>query len=139
MDGIPALDLWDLLVEVFQSSLNQSEKSTPSNRRTRNQTKVPIHHDNLELSDVDFVLSSAKSSQSIAMLYVFEDNEAVALDLLFDWIDLDPKIQIRYIDTKHQLADILTKGNFTRDEWNNLLYLFDITHCSSLCSAKNFS
>ena len=44
----------------------------------------------------------------------------VALDLLFDRINLDPKIQIRYIDTKHQLADILTKGNFTRDEWNNL-------------------
>ena len=29
------------------------------------------------------------------------------------WI---PKIQIKYIDTKNQLADILTKGNFTHDE-----------------------
>ena len=37
----------------------------------------------------------------------------VALGWLFDRIDLDPKIQIRYIDTKHQLADMLTKGNFT--------------------------
>ena len=35
----------------------------------------------------------------------------------------NPKIQIRHIDTKHQIADILTKGNFTRDEWNNLLHL----------------
>ena len=34
--------------------------------------------------------------------------------------NLDSYIQIKYIDTKHQLADILTKGNFTRDEWNNL-------------------
>ena len=33
----------------------------------------------------------------------------VALDWLFDKINLDSKIQIRYIDTKHQLADILTK------------------------------
>ena len=33
---------------------------------------------------------------------------------------LDPKIQIKYIDTKNQLADTLTKGNFTRDEWNHL-------------------
>ena len=77
------------------------------------------------------------------MLYVFEDNEAlikmiskgrsptmryvsrthrVCLDWLFDRINLDPKIQIRYIDTKHQIADILTKGNFTRDEWNNYLF-----------------
>ena len=78
------------------------------------------------------------------MLYVFEDNEAVikmiikgrsptmrhvsrthrvTLEWLFDRINLDPKIQIRYIDTKHQLADMLTKGNFTRDEWNNFIYL----------------
>ena len=27
------------------------------------------------------------------------------------------KIQTKYIDTKNQLADTLTKGNFTRDEW----------------------
>ena len=33
----------------------------------------------------------------------------VAVDWLFDRINLDPKIQIKYVDTKHQLADILTK------------------------------
>ena len=32
---------------------------------------------------------------------------------------------------KNQLADILTKGNFTRDEWNHLLTLFNISHFSS--------
>ena len=55
----------------------------------------------------------------------------VALDWLFDRINLDPKIQIKYIDTKNQLADILTKENFTRDEWNHLLTLFNISHFSS--------
>ena len=86
------------------------------------------------------------------MLYVFEDNEAVikmitkgrsptmrhvsrthrvALDWFFDRINLDTKIQIKYIDTKKQLADILTKGNFIRDEWNHLLCLFNISHFSS--------
>ena len=94
------------------------------------------------------------------MLYIFEDNEAmikmiingrsptmrhvsrthrVALDWLFDRINLDPKIRIRYTSTKHQFADILTKGNFTRDDWNQLLYLFNISHFSSLCCAQNFS
>ena len=59
----------------------------------------------------------------------------VALDWLFDRINLDPKIQIKYIDTKNQLADTLTKGNFTRDKWNHLLCLFNISHCSSaVCS-----
>ena len=90
-------------------------------------------------------------------LYVFEDSEAVtkmiikgrsptmrhvsrthkvALDWLLDRIKLDSKIQIKYIDTKNQLADILTKGNFTRDESNHLLCLFNISHFSStVCSA----
>ena len=55
----------------------------------------------------------------------------VALDWLFDRINLDPKIQIKYIDTKNQLADILTKVNFTRDEWNHLFCLFKISHFRS--------
>ena len=84
-------------------------------------------------------------------MYIFEDNEAVikmiikgrsptmrhdsrthrvALDWSFDRINLDPKIQVKYIDTKNQLADILTKGNFTRDEWSHLLCLFNISHYS---------
>ena len=55
---------------------------------------------------------------------------------MFDRINLDPKIQIKYIDTKNQLADILTKRNFTRDEWNHLLTLFNISHFSSTaCTA----
>ena len=66
----------------------------------------------------------------------------VALDKLFDRMNLDPKIQIKYIDTKYQLADMLTKGrNFTRDEWNHLLCLFNIslfssTDCSGVMSKR---
>ena len=99
-------------------------------------------------------LSNVQSSNQEALSYVFEDNEAiikmimkgrsptmrhvsrnhrVALDWLFDRINLDPNIQIKYIDTKNQLADILTKVNFTRDEWNHLLNLFNISHFS--CTA----
>ena len=63
----------------------------------------------------------------------------VTLVRLFDRINLDPKIQIRHIDTKHQLADMLTGGNFTRDEWNNLLHLLNISHFSSICCTMNFS
>ena len=55
----------------------------------------------------------------------------VALYWLFDRINLDPKIQTKYIDTENQLADILTKGYFTRDEWNHLLCLLNISHFSS--------
>ena len=55
----------------------------------------------------------------------------VAHDWLFDRINLDTQIQIKYIDSRNQLADILTKGNFTRDEWNYLLTLSNISHFSS--------
>ena len=109
------------------------------------------------LTNIDSVPSNVQSSHQEALLYVVEDNEAVikmiikgrsptmrhvsrthrvAIDWLFDRINLDSKIQIKYIDTKNQLADILTKGNFTRDEWNHLLKLFNISHFSpTVCSA----
>ena len=51
-------------------------------------------------------------------------NHRVALDWLFDRINLDRKIQIKYVNTKNHLADILTKGKFTHDEWNLLLSFF---------------
>ena len=107
---------------------------------------IPIQHTNVIPTNIDHIPSNTKNSNSSAMLHVFEDTEAVikmiikgrsptmkhvsrthrvALDWLFDRINLDAQIQIRYIDTKHQLADMLTSGNFTRDEWNNLLHLFD--------------
>ena len=96
---------------------------------------------------IDSVPSNVQSSRQEALLYVFDDNEAVikmiikgrsptmrhvsrthrvTLDWLFDRINLDPKIQIKYVDTTNQLAVMLTKGSFTRDEWNNLLHLFNI-------------
>ena len=115
------------------------------------------------LNNIDCVPSNVQSSHQKALLYVFEDNEAVikmiikgrspsmrhvsrthrvALDGLFDRINLDQKNQIKYIDTKKQLADILTKRNFTLDEWNHLLCLLNISHFSStVCSdtmAKRF-
>ena len=88
MDGIPALDLWGLVIEVFHFSPNQSNntkdqvrgnssRNTTSNKHTQNQTKVPTQHDNLDLSNVHHVSSNAKSSRLGAMLYIFEDNEAV--------------------------------------------------------------
>ena len=42
-----------------------------------------------------------------------------------------PKSKSNTSTPKNQLADILTQGNFTRDEWNHLLRLFNISHFSS--------
>ena len=62
---------------------------------------------------------------------MFPEPTELLLIGFFDRINLEPKIQIKYIDNKNQLADILTKGIFTRDEWNHLLCLFNISHFSS--------
>ena len=84
--------------------------------------------------DNEAVIKMMMKGRSPTMRHVCRAHR-VALDWCFDRIDLDPKIQIKYIDTKKQLADILTKGNFTRDEWNHLLCLFNISHFSStMCS-----
>ena len=153
LDGLPALELWDLIVSVLGNTVQTPERPgrpvvTDKKQRSQGMTNV--------LNSIDCVPSNVQSSHQEALLYVFEANEAVikmiskgriptmrhvsrthrvALDWLFDRINLDPKIQIKYIDTKNQLADILTKGNFTRDEWNHLLCLFTISHFSStVCS-----
>ena len=47
-----------------------------------------------------------------------------------------PKSKSSASTPKNQLADILIKGNFTRDEWNHLMCPFNISHFSStVCSA----
>ena len=80
--------------------------------------------------DNEAVIKMITKGRSPTMRHVSRTHR-VALDWLFDRINLDSKIQIKYIDTKNQLADILTKGKFTRDEWNHLLNLFNISHFSS--------
>ena len=144
LDGIPALALWDLIVLVLGNTIQTyvrteqpvvyCDKDHGPNKRSQGMINV--------LNNIDCVPSNVQFSHQEALLYVFEDNEAaikiiikgrsptmrhvsrthrVALDWFFDRINLDPRIQIKYIDTKNQLADIPTEGNFTRDEWNHLL------------------
>ena len=133
----------------LEASPNSDRTGQPANdvkKHQKSQGKINV------MENIDSVPSNVQSSRQEALLYVFEDNEAVikmiikgrsptmrhvsrthrvALDWLFDRVNLDFKIQITYVDTKNQLADILTKGNFTRDEWNHLLCLFNISHFSS--------
>ena len=62
----------------------------------------------------------------------------VALDCLFVKIHLDPRIQIKFVDTKNQLADMWTKGKFHRDEWKHLFRLLNIMNdCMFSCSHCN--
>ena len=85
------------------------------------------------IQDIDSVPLNVQSASREALLYVFEDNEAVikmimkgrsptmrhvsrthrvALDWLFDRINLDTKIQIKYIGHQEPTRRHLDKGEF---------------------------
>ena len=59
------------------------------------------------------VIKMTIKARSPSMRHVSRTNR-VALNWFFDRINFDPKIQIRYVDAKNQLADILTKGSFSK-------------------------
>ena len=123
LDSIPALDLWDLIVLVLGNTTQNHDRTWKlvvcrDKNHVRYQSRGVIN----VLDNVELVPSNVRFSHQEALLYVFEDNEAVikmiikrrsptmrhvsrthrvALDWLFDRINLDPKIQIKYIDTKN--------------------------------------
>ena len=128
LDVLAALELWDLIVSVLGNVSRISDGSgqpdSDVHKRHKPHKKIDV------MEDIESVPSNVQSARQEALFYVFEDNEAVikmtikgrsptmrhvsrthrvALDWLFDRINLDPKIQIKYIDTKNQLADVLTE------------------------------
>ena len=111
LDGLLALELWDLIVSVLGNVSRVSDRSgKPDNdvqRHHKSQKKIDV------MEDIDSVPSSVQSSRQEALLYVFDDNEAVikmimkgrsptmrhvsrthrvALDWLFDRINLGPQL-----------------------------------------------
>ena len=111
LDGLPALELWDLIVSVLGNISRVSDRSGKPENDERKHCKS--HNQIDAMKDIDAVPSNVQSARQEALLYVFEDNEAVikmiikgrsptmrvALDWLFDRINLN-KIQIKYIETK---------------------------------------
>ena len=158
MDGISALDLWNLIVTGLHGNTNQSKQAQGNLSTSPTRKKIPGKIDVLD--NVDVVSSNANSSRNEAMLCIFEDivikiiikgrsptmrhvpepTELLLIGCLTEstWT---PRSKIKYIDTKNQLADILTKESFTRDEWNHLVRLFNIMNfsmfsCSHFLSIK---
>ena len=126
VDGLLALDLWDIVIEVLRSTNNTVHLKHTSIQGTgatlHSKTKTPNirRRQKVEqLNDVDCVPTKTHSSQHESQLYIFEDIEAVikmiikgrslivrhvsrthrvALVWLFDRINWDPKIQFKHIN-----------------------------------------
>ena len=119
LDGLPALELWDRIVCVLGNVSRVSDGSGQPDSDVRKRHKP---HKNIDvMKDIDSVPSNVQSARHEAFVYVFEDTEAVikmimkgrspttrhvsrthrvALDWLFDRINLESQIQIKYVDTK---------------------------------------
>ena len=85
LDGITALDLWDLIIAVLGNTnqnrlewrdplLNKREACSPPHTIHKRKESQRVIND---LDNVDSVPSNVQSSRQEALLYVFEDNEAV--------------------------------------------------------------
>ena len=152
-----ALDLWDLVIEMLRTTPKLPKPTQACMRETDAKIQSTPKDQNVDLSNVDQVPSNAHLSEKESQLYMFEDNEAVikmiikgrsptmrhvsrthrvALDWLFDRIKFGRKSTDQVVESQNQLADILTKG--TRDEWHNLLQLFNIMNDTTF-SCSHFS
>ena len=134
LEGIPALLFWDEVIAMF-SDLPKKKWVAPG--RTANNGNT-IHS---FLANVDYVPPSLPMAQGLTKLILMEDNDAVIkmtikgrspnmrhvarvhrvdLHWLFERIRNHPGIEIRWVDTKHQIADIFTKGTFVASTWQSL-------------------
>ena len=141
MDGLLDLDLRDVEMEVLrQEIVREITNPTPIKREMWSNchmwTSSPQTHTLLKVSlsctsfeDHEAVIKMIFKERSPTLRHVSRTHRA-ALDWIFDRINFDPKIDIKYVDTKDQLADMSTKGNLTRDEWNHLLHLLNFVNFS---------
>ena len=86
MVGIPALDRSDLVIEVFHSVSNKTDgpkrelRGNPSAIVKSNMhSSIRIKHTTVIPTNIDNISSNTTDSSPGAMLYVFEDNEAVGM------------------------------------------------------------
>ena len=75
LDGLPALALWDPIVSVFGNVSRVSDRSekpeSDNHKHHKSHNKIDV------MKDIDAVPSNVQSARQEALLYVFEDNEAV--------------------------------------------------------------
>jgi hypothetical protein len=151
LEGIPALLLWELVIDVFDPCKDLLVQK-PIGVEELLATQRQLHN---AFESFDYVPPSLPKSSGLGKLYTLEDNDAVIkmtikgrspnlrhvgrthrvdLDWLFERIRKDPGIFIKFVGTKEQSADILTKGSFTADAWIALTNLIMLLPRSKLPS-----
>ena len=135
---------WSGIFEVLSDQYREIW-CIPANQVKRDQ-KIPNPRETSDVGKVSFaeihiVSPNVSPSRQITLWNILEDNEVVikmiirswsptmrhvsrthrvTLDWLFEKINLDPMIQVTHVVSQSQLAEILTKGSFTRETWTVL-------------------
>ena len=108
-----SVELWDLVVEVLHFRAAQEDRLRKRVRKLNqrsNEAKTRLTSEEYIMKDIAFVPPNATQSRRTALLFIFDENEAVirmiikdrsptmrhvarthrvALDWLFEWINLD--------------------------------------------------
>ena len=101
MDGIPGLTLWDLVIEVFRSSTNQTDKTKDvreprgnlsTNTQPAMRQQIPTTHTNHDLTNIDHVPSNVTHSGA----NVIDENKR-------------SKSTMRHVSRTHRVALDLTR------------------------------
>ena len=146
-----------MVIEVLRSPNNTKTPTKPvsgniyeTGECSRNSSKVkPKGQRDVEQSSLlTSVPANTHSSQGESQLYNFEDNEAVIKMIIkgrcdmcqeltgfqligcLTGLNVEPRIQIKYVDAKNHFAEKLSQRSFTRNEWNHLLHLLNIMNFS---------
>ena len=135
VEGLPMLNLWSQILLTLSGK--DPEKSISLDAALK-------EYNNITLESVDYMPASLPPLVANTRLVMVEDNDAVIkmlkkgrapsmvhvsrthrcnLDWLLERSINDPCIFTRYIETKQQIADLLTKPNFSVKDWCNLCEL----------------
>ena len=76
----------------------------------------------ISVRDNDAVIKMVVKARAPTLKHVARTHR-IDLDWLFERLNADPSVFGRYIHTKLQIADMLTKGNFTSEQWQLLCSL----------------
>jgi hypothetical protein len=156
LEGIPTWGLWEIILNVMDPDPNWIVPSQVDGKVVSSKGLAAYIQ---ELLNVDFVSSNIPISNGRGKLVILEDNDAcikmclkarsismrhvprvhrVDVDWLLEKILTDTGINIKYINTKAQIADIFTKGSFTEITWKVLCRLFQVGMPGFWESKSNF-
>ena len=137
MEGLPILNLWSQILFYLDPSAMKK-----ADCKVSLEASAIEKYNTIGLDTVDYVPASMPDQSLTASLVMMEDNDAVIkmlqkgrapalghvarthrvnLDWLLERLHIDPAIWCRYVESRHQLADVLTKPGFTKELWCTLL------------------